>query len=156
MRFRTEEKPTPAWRIPSRGPQQLLWIGSFCNLLCGASILTSHWSSYNAFLFYWKTNCLLMKVFKRGNDNWTSICCVMSDKYMVERDVITEEIPNDPLLIFLFHVLRTFKREVSTDKLGNQKTNEFLLLNSYKKWLTQGQKTVILSYAKESNLIISM
>ena len=97
-----------------------------------------------------------MKVFKRGNDNWTSIGCVMSDKYMVERDVITEEIPNDPLLIFLFHVLRTFKREVSTDKLGNQKTNEFLLLNSYKKWLTQGQKTVILSYAKESNLIISM
>jgi hypothetical protein len=48
---------------------------------------------------------------------------------MVERDVITEEIPNDPLLIFLFHVLRTFKREVSTDKLGNQKTNEFISLS---------------------------
>ena len=41
----------------------------------------------------------MMKVFKWGNDNWTSIRCVMSDKDMVERNVIREEIPNVPLLI---------------------------------------------------------
>ena len=59
-----------------------------------------------------ETSREMMKVFKRGNDNWTSILCVMSDKYVVERDVIREEIPNVPLLICLFHVLRTFKRKV--------------------------------------------
>ena len=37
---------------------------------------------------------------------------------MTERDVMRQELPDASLLICLFHVLRTFRREVSQDKLA--------------------------------------
>ncbi|XP_071176325.1 uncharacterized protein [Mytilus edulis] len=57
----------------------------------------------------------------------------MSDKDMIERDVIREEIPNVPLLICLFHVLRIFKREVTTEKLGISKDERILALELLQK-----------------------
>ncbi|RUS79430.1 hypothetical protein EGW08_012807 [Elysia chlorotica] len=39
--------------------------------------------------------------------------CVMANKDWVERDVIKEELPHASLLICLFHMLRSFCREVS-------------------------------------------
>ena len=47
---------------------------------------------------------------------------------MAERTVFSEEIPNSDLQICLFHVLRTFKREITTEKMG----------------ITGGQKTTVL------------
>ena len=41
----------------------------------------------------------------------------MADKDMTERDVMRQELPDASLLICLFHVLRTFRSEVSQDKL---------------------------------------
>jgi len=42
----------------------------------------------------------------------------MADKDMAERNVLAEKIPNAVLLICLFHTLRTFRREITTDKMG--------------------------------------
>ena len=41
----------------------------------------------------------------------------MADKDTTEREVLTEEIPNDVLLICLFHTLTTFRREITADKM---------------------------------------
>ena len=60
----------------------------------------------------------LMSEFKKHNKSWSDIQCIMSDKDMVERDVLKEEIPSASLLICLFHTLCSMKRELSCDKLG--------------------------------------
>ena len=59
-----------------------------------------------------------LDAFKRHNENWEKIRCVMTDKDITERDIIYEKFPGKSLLICLFHTLRTFRREISTDKLG--------------------------------------
>ncbi|KAG1650974.1 Zinc finger SWIM domain-containing protein 3 [Nymphon striatum] len=60
----------------------------------------------------------LMDKFKERNSKWTDIDVIMSDKDMTERDVLTEKLPGAEILICLFHTLRSFRREVSTEKLG--------------------------------------
>ena len=47
-----------------------------------------------------------------------AIRVVMADKDLKERDVIKQCLPNAVVLICLFHTLRTFRREVSCEKLG--------------------------------------
>ncbi|KAG1650346.1 hypothetical protein GQR58_028116 [Nymphon striatum] len=59
-----------------------------------------------------------MDKFKKRNSKWTDINVIMSDKDMTERDVLTEKLPGAEILICLFHTLRSFRREVSTEKLG--------------------------------------
>ena len=57
----------------------------------------------------------MVRIFKRHNST-DRTACIMSDKDMTERDVLSEEIPNAVLQICLFHTLRSFKREISTEK----------------------------------------
>ena len=42
----------------------------------------------------------------------------MADKDMTERDVLAAEFPSAELLICLFHMFRSFRREVVVDKMG--------------------------------------
>ena len=70
----------------------------------------------------------MVNLFKNHNPKWTEIKVVLTDKDMAERTVFSEEIPNSDLQICLFHVLRTFKREITTEKMG----------------ITGGQKTTVL------------
>lgn len=60
----------------------------------------------------------MMEIFKERNSNWQKMRVVMADKDMDERHVIKEAFPSASMLICLFHVLRTFKREISCEKLG--------------------------------------
>ena len=60
----------------------------------------------------------MVKTFKMRNANWHKVRVVMADKDMDERQVIKEAFPSASMLICLFHVLRTFKREISCEKLG--------------------------------------
>ena len=48
----------------------------------------------------------LVKEFKKQNVRWSSTKCIMSDKDVTERDVLSKEIPQSKLLICLFHTLR--------------------------------------------------
>lgn len=59
----------------------------------------------------------LMDVFKKYNDT-SKTRCVMADKDLTERNIITEKLPNAYLLICLFHTLRSFRREITTEKMG--------------------------------------
>ena len=60
----------------------------------------------------------MIRLFKKHNSAWERIKCVMADKGMTERNIIKEEIPQAGLLICLFHTMRSFKREITTEKTG--------------------------------------
>ena len=60
----------------------------------------------------------MFSVFKKCNDKWKDIRVVMADKDIKERDVIKKYLPQVAVLICLFHTLRTFRREISCEKLG--------------------------------------
>ncbi|KAK3105874.1 hypothetical protein FSP39_007585 [Pinctada imbricata] len=59
----------------------------------------------------------MLKIFKNFNPKWDEINCIMADKDMTERQTLKTEIPNASLRICFFHVLRSFKREVTCEKL---------------------------------------
>ena len=70
----------------------------------------------------------LLVEFKKHNYNWSLTKCVMSDKDMTERNVIKEQLPQANLLICLFHTLRSFRREISCDKLGISQSERIMCL----------------------------
>lgn len=102
----------------------------------------------------------LMDVFKKHNDT-TNTKCIMADKDMVERDTLSGKIPNANLLICLFHTLRTFRREITTEKMNISAAQRVTILElitkmvyaqnetSYEEFYQQLQKTkfkLVLNY----------
>ena len=60
----------------------------------------------------------MIHIFKQKNPNWTNTTVILTDRDMRELSVFGEEFPNAELQICLFHVLRTFKREITTERMG--------------------------------------
>ena len=68
-----------------------------------------------------ETKCAITKMvesFKAVNPPWVDTHVIISDKDFLECDVFRAEFPNASVLICLFHVLRSFRREVTCEKLG--------------------------------------
>jgi zinc finger SWIM domain-containing protein 3 len=61
---------------------------------------------------------MMIQVFKVNNPGHTKVKAIMSDKDFVERLVLHDELPQASMLICLFHVLRTFRREVTCEKMN--------------------------------------
>ena len=72
----------------------------------------------------------MVDAFKSHNKNWSETRVVMADKDLKERDVVKKSFPGVDVLICLFHTLRTFRREITTEKMG----------------ITSGQRTTCLEY----------
>jgi len=70
----------------------------------------------------------LLVEFKKHNDEWSLIKCIMSDKDMTERNVMKEQFLQANLLICLFHTMRTFQREILCEKLGISQGERVLCL----------------------------
>ena len=75
----------------------------------------------------------MVDIFKEQNPKWTEIKTVMTDKDFVERDVFSNSFPDAKLRICLFHVLRTFRREVTAEKMGVTKLQRDSLLETLQK-----------------------
>ena len=60
----------------------------------------------------------MLLIFKKHNEDWSRTLTVMSDKDFCERNTFIQEFPQATLLICLYHVLRTFCREITSDKMG--------------------------------------
>ncbi len=60
----------------------------------------------------------MMETFKKRNAEWVKVRVVMADKDIGEREVIKQCLPNASVVICLFHTLRTFRREVTCEKMG--------------------------------------
>ena len=56
----------------------------------------------------------MVEIFKKCNPSWAKY----KDKDFTEREVFASEFPEAKLLICLFHTQRTFRREVTTEKMG--------------------------------------
>ena len=53
----------------------------------------------------------------------------MANKDMTERNVLAEKLPSAQLLICLFHVLRTFRCEITCEKMGITRAQKISVLN---------------------------
>ena len=60
----------------------------------------------------------MVQAFKRNNPSWNKTKVVMSDKDFTERVVFRKELPQAALHICVFHTMRSFRREVTTEKLS--------------------------------------
>ncbi|XP_014674333.1 PREDICTED: uncharacterized protein LOC106814532 [Priapulus caudatus] len=60
----------------------------------------------------------MVEIFKQANPSWDMVEVIMSDKDMVERDVLREQFPDATMQICLFHTLKSMRREISAEKLG--------------------------------------
>ena len=70
----------------------------------------------------------LMDIFIAHNTT-TNIKVFMADKDMVERQVIAEKLPHVSLQICLFHTLRSFKREITAEKMQIKQDQRQVVLN---------------------------
>lgn len=72
-------------------------------------------------------------IFQKHNPNWEKTKTIMSDKDFIERDVLKSKFPEASILICLFHVLRTFRREITCNKLGITSAERVLALEIIQK-----------------------
>ena len=75
----------------------------------------------------------MIATFIKRNPQWRDIRVVMADKDINKRYVIKTALPEASLLICLFHVLRSFRREISCDKMGITSGQRQLFLNLLQK-----------------------
>ena len=59
-----------------------------------------------------------VQLFQKFNPNWGETQVIMSDKDFTERDAFAKCFPSASLNICLFHTLRSFRREVTCEKMG--------------------------------------
>lgn len=76
---------------------------------------------------------MMVQVFKDHNPGHYKVKSIMSDKDFVERLVLHEELPQASMLICLFHVLRTFRREITCDKMNIRAAQRDLCLDILQK-----------------------
>ena len=73
------------------------------------------------FITMLETEIAITKVvqsFEANNPRWVDTKVIMTDKDFTERVVFRQEFPTASLLICLFHAMRSFKREITCEKLG--------------------------------------
>ena len=74
-----------------------------------------------AFMVLQETESTISKMvdlFKKYNSSWERVRVIMTDKDVTERSVFSAQIPSARLVICLFHTLRSFRREVTLEKMG--------------------------------------
>ena len=60
----------------------------------------------------------VVEILKNNNDAWVNTNVVMSDKDFVEREAFSNCFPDASLLICLYHTFRSFRREITCEKMG--------------------------------------
>ena len=76
----------------------------------------------------------MVDAFKQLNPGCRKVHAIMADKDMGERDVLKQCFPSSTVLICLFHTLRSFRREISCEKMritSGQRTACLELIQRY-------------------------
>lgn len=71
----------------------------------------------------------MVKIFKEFNESWTKTRVIIGDKDFADRGVYNEMFPDAVLQICLFHVLVTFRREITTSKRNITKEQREIVLD---------------------------
>lgn len=77
--------------------------------------------------------CQMVEIFKKHNPSWEKTATIMSDKDFIEREALKTQFPGASIIICLFHVLRTFRREITCEKLGITSAERVLALEIVQK-----------------------
>ncbi|XP_054272831.1 zinc finger SWIM domain-containing protein 1-like [Macrosteles quadrilineatus] len=80
----------------------------------------------------------MVEVFKKCNPAWKNTLTIMIDKDFQERETFKKGFKNAELLISTFHTLRSFKREITCDKMGIS-SGEKMLYHEYARKLTHSK-----------------
>lgn len=75
----------------------------------------------------------IVEIFKKHNPNWVRTTAIMSDKDFNEREAFSGSFPQARLLICLYHTFRTFRREVTCEKMGITSEERFRCLEIIQK-----------------------
>ena len=91
----------------------------------------------------------MLEMFKKNNPCWSQVRIAMADKDIGECDVINSSLPSTSVLICLFHALRTFRREVSCEKLGITAGERICALEVFQKMAYASSEEKYQSLCKE-------
>ncbi|XP_031329334.1 protein FAR1-RELATED SEQUENCE 5-like isoform X1 [Photinus pyralis] len=64
---------------------------------------------------------VMIKTFKYKNEAWVKTVTILTDKDMTERNIFKNEFPHADVLLCLFHTLRTFRREITIERMAIKK-----------------------------------
>ena len=67
-------------------------------------------------------------IFQQHNEEWCKTVTIMADKDFTERNIFLQQFPQANLLICLFHVLKTFRREITSEKVGITAAEWYIML----------------------------
>ena len=70
----------------------------------------------------------ILKVYLKHNELWTETKVIMSDKDFVEKEAFSKCFVNASLLICLYYTLRSFRGEVTCEKMGITSAERLLCL----------------------------
>ena len=70
----------------------------------------------------------ITEIFQRYDEEWCKTVTIMADKDFTERNVFLQQFPQANLLICLFHVLKTFRREITREKIGITCAKRYMVL----------------------------
>ena len=74
----------------------------------------------------------MVRIFKKHNTSWSATRVTMTDKDTNERDSLSEEFSDAVLQLCLFHVHRTFGREITTEAMSIRSAEKSLVLDYFK------------------------
>ena len=93
----------------------------------------------------------MVRIFKKHNTSWFATKVIITDKDMNERDTLSKEFPDATLQLCLFHVLRTFGREITTEAMSIRSAGKSLALNLLQKLAYSKSEKVYESNRKQLN-----
>ena len=93
----------------------------------------------------------MVRIFKKHNTSWSATRVIMTDKDMNERDTLSEEFPDAVLQLCLFHVLRTFGREITTEAISIRSAERSFALHLLQKLAYSKSEEVYESNRKQLN-----
>ena len=84
----------------------------------------------------------MLAIFKSNNPSWRNTRIILTDKDMTERMALQHAFPHVTLQLCLFHVLRSFCREVTTTAMAIRPAERYLVLDLLQKVAyTKSQET---------------
>lgn len=70
----------------------------------------------------------MTEIFQQYNEEWCKTVTIKADKDFTERNIFLQQFPQATLLICLFHVLKTFRREITSERVGITSAERYMVL----------------------------
>ena len=74
------------------------------------------------------TTKAMAEIFQAHNEQWHNTVTIMADKDFTERNIFQQQFPQANLLVCSFHVLKTFRREITSEKIGITAAERYTVL----------------------------